>query len=281
MLFSGSRLKKVVFALLIAGLAFFLYSRHREIEERGSLRWYDRSLVIVTAPVARGFNSVRQTVRSRFERYLFLIGVERENEILRDRNEEYKTRILLSREVEAENERLRRALDLRKQLSGEWIVARVVSYPPIGPYRILTIDKGEEAGIERRAPVVAADGLVGQVARVIGNYSQVLLMTDPTSAVDARIDQTEARGLIVGKGLKLGLKRDLFISAFEYLSQAIEIKEGAVVVTSGLDGIYPPGIKIGTVHGKKKKKYDVFQQAEVIPSVDFYKLKEVLVLKRP
>jgi len=106
----------------------------------------------------------------------------------------------------------------------------------------------------------------------------VLLITDPTSAVDGRIEPSRARGLVVGKSLKLGLKRDLYISAFEYLNQSLDIAEGTEVMTSGMDGVYPPGILIGKVHASKKRKYDIFQQAEVIPSVDFYKLQEVLVI---
>lgn len=279
MLFSGSKLKKVLFSLLLLGIAFFLYTRHREIEERGSLQWYERPVIWVTAPVAQGFLFIRQKVRAAFERYFFLVGVEKENELLRRRAEEFQTKETLFRNLEGENERLRRLLEVRSQMPEEWLAARVVSYPPIGPYRILTIDKGAGSGVRRRAPVIAPDGLVGQVVRVLEDYSQVLLITDPTSAVDGRLEKTGARGLIVGKAVKLGLNRDLFLSAFEYLSQATEIEEGAVVVTSGLDGVYPPGIPIGSVHGKKKKKYDVFQQAEVIPAVDFYKIQQVLVLK--
>jgi rod shape-determining protein MreC len=280
-LFSGSRLKKVVFSLLLVSLAFFLYTRHRAIEERGSLRWYDRPLVLITAPVARGVLLAREGVRTLFKRYFFLIGVEKENERLRRDLEGYKTREILRQEVENEAGRLRELLDLKKETEGEWIAARVVSYPPVGPYRILTINKGEKAGIRRRAPVISSDGLVGQVSRVMGDVSQVLLVTDPTSAVDARLEGTDARGLIVGKGMKLGLKRELFIGAFEYLNQAIEVEEGAAVVTSGLDGVFPPGLRIGRIHGRKKNKFDVFQQAEVIPAVEFHKLKEVLVLRQP
>lgn len=281
MLFSGSRLKKVVFPLLLISLAFFLYTQHRAIEERGSFRWYERPLVMITAPVARGILLAREGIRTLFKRYFFLVGVEEENERLRRELEGYKTKEILWQEVEREAKRFLELFDLKKQTEGEWIAARVVSYPPVGPYRILTINKGEGAGIRRRAPVISSDGLVGQISRVMGDSSQVLLVTDPTSAVDARLEGTNARGLIVGKGLKLGLKRELFISAFEYLNQSIEVEEGTAVVTSGLDGVFPPGLRIGRIHGRKKKKYDVFQKAEVVPAVDFHKLKEVLVLRKP
>lgn len=243
------------------------------------MSWFDRPILFVTAPLAKGFLAVRDRVRSVFHRYFFLIGVEKENESLRSEIGGLESKELFLNDLEKENARLRSVLVMRERLKGEWVGARVVSYPPISPYRILTIDKGSEEGVRRRAAVVSSDGLVGQVTRVFGHYSQVLLITDPTSAVDGSIDQTNSRGLVVGKVLKMRFKTDVYVSAFDYLSQSTEMNEGALVVTSGLDGIFPAGIPIGTVHGGQKKKYDIFQQAEVIPSVDFYKLREVLVIQ--
>jgi len=86
-------------------------------------------------------------------------------------------------ELQKENERLRELWRLSRSLKGDWVGARVISVSAIAPYRMLMIDKGSEEGIRRRAPVVSADGLVGQIARVFAHYSQVLLITDPTSAV--------------------------------------------------------------------------------------------------
>ena len=277
---SGFKLRRIAFALLLAGVTLLFYNRYREVEEQGDLRWFDRPVILVMTPLAKGVLFTRAKIRSVFDRYIFLVGVEKENEDLKKQREELKTEHLLWHEVQVENERLRKIVELKPQLSGEWVGARVVSYPPLGPYRLLTIDKGSEDGIQRRAPVISPDGLVGQVARVMKGYSQVLLIIDPTSAVDARIRGTEARGLIVGKVLKLELERDLFIGTFEYLNRSTVIEKGMEVTTSGLDGIYPPGIHIGSVISKKKKKYDVFQQADVLPAVDFYELKEVLIFKK-
>lgn len=277
-MFSGFRLKKVIIASALLGVAFLLYLRHRQIEESGTLRWFDRPVVFVTAPVVGTVTYLRDRVGTALGRYFFLVGVEKENEILRRDNERLKARDAVLSGLEAENRQLLATLNLKAQLSGQRVVARVTGYAPLAPYRVVTIDKGSDDGVRRRAPVVSAEGLVGQVSRVFPGTSQVLLITDPTSAVDGRLEPSGARGLVVGKVLKLGLKRDLYISAFEYLSQSTEIEEGVRVVTSGMDGVYPSGIPIGTVHARKKKKYDIFQQAEVIPTVDFYKLKEVLVL---
>jgi len=277
---SQTNLRTFVIGLLLLGLTLFVFTRHQVIEERHSLRWIERPILWITTPLAQGILSVRTSIRQTFQRYLALVGVEKDNEQLRQEVEKMKGKTLFLQDLERENGRLRELLTIQPRLPGEWVAARVVAYPPIAPHRILTIDKGENQGIRRRAPVVVGAGLVGEIARVEGNRSQVLLVTDPTNAVDARIEPSGERGLIVGKVVKLGLKRDLFLSAFEYLSRAIEIQEGSTVMTSGLDGIYPGGILIGSIQTGKKKKYDIFQQAEVVPAVDFYKLREVLVLKK-
>lgn len=275
--------RKVVFAVFLFGISLLIYFRHRQIEEQGTLRWFDRPVVFLTSPVAQAVIASRDWAGRILRRYLFLVGVEEENEILRDEITELRERNLRFGELERENEEFRKILDLKNSLEGEWLAARVIGYPPLQPYRILTVDKGSEAGVQRRAPVVSAEGLVGQVSRVLRNRSQILLIIDPTSAVDGRVEGTgpdEARGLVVGRVLKLQMERELFITAFEYLQKALEIPEGARVVTSGMDGVYPPGVEIGRIRGEEKKKYDVFQEAQVIPSVDFYHLREVLILKR-
>lgn len=276
---AGARPKRFIVVLLLLLIPLFVVLRHRSLEETGTLRWYDQTLVRLTSPVSRILHAAASRIRSTVEHYFFLVGVMSENEQLKKENADLQAREILRRELTSENGRLNKLLDLRSSLQGEWIAARVISYPPIGPYRLLTVDKGSSEGIRKKAAVICPGGLVGQVVRVFSNTSQVLLMTDPTSAVDGQIENTGSRGLVVGKSIHLGFEHELFLGAFEYLNQAAAIDEGAVVVTSGLDGIYPSGLLIGHVRLGKKRQYDVFQEADVIPAVDAYQLKEVLVLK--
>lgn len=275
----GARPKRFIVVLLLLLLPVFVVLRHRSLEETGTLRWYDQTLVRLTSPVSRILHAAVSRIRSTVEHYFFLVGVMSENEQLKKENADLQAREILRRELASENGRLNKLLDLRSSLQGEWIAARVISYPPIGPYRLLTVDKGSSEGVRKKAVVICPGGLVGQVVRVFSNTSQVLLVTDPTSAVDGRIENTGSRGLVVGKTVHLGFEHELFLGAFEYLNQAAAIDEGAAVVTSGLDGIYPSGLLIGHVRLGKKRKYDVFQEADVIPAVDAYQLKEVLVLQ--
>lgn len=275
----GVRYSRLILPLLLLSLASLIFYRHRRIEETGVLRWFDRPLILVVSPLTGGFLYLHDAAGRVFHRYFFFVGLERENERLRQEAEAVRLREALLSDLSAENDRLLKLTELEKNLPGEWVTARILSYPPIGPYRILTVNKGSRHGIRRRAPVVSTAGLVGQVARVWGDRCEVLLMTDPTSAVDGRLERTGARGLIVGKVVKMTMSHELFISAFEYLSRTTELQEGEKVVTSGLDGIYPPGISIGTVLMRGKKKFDIFQQADVLPAADFYNLREVAIQK--
>lgn len=277
---SGPKLNRTLFAILLVGLALLLFVRHRSVEDQEVLRWYDRLVLLVTEPLSRSVLASREWVRTVTGRYIFLVRVEKENETLRGQMESLRARETLKLKLEEENKRLQGLLDLRSTLPGEWIAARVIAYPPIGPYRILTIDKGKREGMERRTAVVSSGGLVGQVARVHETTSQILLMTDPTSAVDARIEGIEARGLVVGKGLKLQMDREVFIAAFEYLERSVEIAPGQTVFTSGLDGVFPPDIPVGHVQTTAKKQYGIFQDVEIVPAVNFHALREVLVQRK-
>lgn len=276
-----TKFQKVFFSLLLVAGALALLIRHREIEEKETLKWFDRPVIFVTAPVAGGVLFIRHQIWRVWHRYLHLVGVQKENDTLRAENQAHQTREIFFQGLEKENDRLRQLLELRKDLKGEWMAARVISYPPIGPHRLLTVNQGSAEGVRKRAPVICPDGLVGQVVRTLDHESQILLIIDPTSAVDTRIEGTEARGIVKGKTLDLGFDRGLFIGAFEYLTQVTsEFGEGALVLTSGLDGLYPAGVKVGFVRSRKKKKFDIFEQAEVVPAVDFYKLREVLIQKQ-
>jgi len=243
------------------------------------LSWYDRSIVAVVTPPVRLITAVRWKTAAFLRHYVFLVGASQENDRLKEQHAAILLDKTLRSDLERENERLRALHELRSNISEVTVSARVVSFPPLGEFRLVTIDKGTLSGIARRDPVIAPGGLVGQVIRVSPATAQVLLITDPTSAVDGRIQRTGARGLIVGKIRRLELEHDLFLGAFEFLNQAAELAAGDPVETTGLDGIYPPGIPIGVVHQVVRKKNEVFLGADIIPQVDFNKLREVLVVK--
>lgn len=255
---------------------FFLYLKgYRELP--GLASWYGRLAVGVVSPFLRLSRAVQEGASRVVRRYFFLVGTERENEALRKLVEATEMRRFFLDGIARENERLAGLVEFQKRLPFQTVAARVLAYPPLSEFRLMTVDRGEESGIRRGAPVLAPQGLVGRVIRVQGNSSEVLLLTDPTSAVDARAVRTGARGLVVGKETDLRLNRRLFIGALEFWERSQEVGDGDLLVTSGLDGVFPADIPIGIVQDRKKGKYEVFQEGKVLPAVDFHKLREVLI----
>jgi rod shape-determining protein MreC len=118
--------------------------------------------------------------------------------------------------------------------------------------------------------VLSVQGIVGQIMESSGNFSRVLLITDPNSAVAAMAQTSRARGIVEGTG------SDGCI--LKYVHRSETLTEGDHVLASGLDGIYPKGTMIGTVSRVHRKEAKLFQEVEIQPSVDFNKLEEILVV---
>jgi rod shape-determining protein MreC len=118
--------------------------------------------------------------------------------------------------------------------------------------------------------VVTHRGVVGRITEVSSYTSKVLLITDMNSSVDALIQRTRARGVVEGRGSSL--------CELRYVAGSDDVSVGDLVVTSGLCGIFPKGLPIGTVKDVEKDSFGLFQQIELVPSVELNKLEEVSVL---
>lgn len=122
-------------------------------------------------------------------------------------------------------------------------------------------------------PVLAAEGLVGQIRRTWGRYSDVLLTADKTSAIDVVVQRNGARGILKGTG------GDQYYSCqMEYLSREDEVNLGDLVVTSGLGHRFPANIPVGNVSKVVKHEFGLYQEAEIKPAVNFSRVEEVLVM---
>jgi rod shape-determining protein MreC len=176
-------------------------------------------------------------------------------------------------EVELENQRLRTLVDFREHLRGEALTARIIGRDATGLSRTLTVDRGEQDGIARGAAVLAPAGVVGQVFMVSPHAARVLLVTDHNSGIDGLVQRTRARGIIEGTiDGGCGLK---------FVKRTEDIQVGDLVVTSGIDGIFPKGLPIGKVAAVDTRGKGLFQYAEVAPRVDPARLEEVLVTRGP
>jgi rod shape-determining protein MreC len=136
--------------------------------------------------------------------------------------------------------------------------------------RTIRVNKGKDDNVDIGMPVINSLGLVGQVAEVFSDYSNVLLLTDKSSSVDVIVQRTRSRGTLKGFS-----PHQL---SFEFLSVDEDLQVGDIMISSGLDGVYPEGIPVGTVSAAGKQGRRLFLSATVDPFVKFSKLEELRIL---
>ena len=179
------------------------------------------------------------------------------------------------KEIESENETLRRLLGFTQanpthSHKAAEVKGRVIGRDPSNFLSYLIIDSGSQQGIEKGMPVVTERGLVGRITDVGSNWAKVMLIIDPSSSVNALIQTSRATGVVEGQvGRSLAMK---------YLPQGETINVNDIVLTSGLGGNFPQKLIIGQVTAVHQRDIEMFQQADIRPTVDFNNLEIVLVI---
>lgn len=267
-----SRHKFILVAFILVLLALQILSWEIRAEHRAG---FVTSLFFdATVFIQRGISESFSWVTGLWGRYVSLQGVDEENAILRKIIDELKWERMNLQEMAIENERLRSLLNFKREVSTNLLPARVIGEDPSGWSQIVIIDRGSSDGISEGMAVVTADGIVGQIHYSSRQGSKVLLVIDPTSEVGSIVQETRTRGIVEG------LARDSCL--LKYVQRHQEIARGDRVVTSGLDGIFPKGLHVGTVSFVDGQLEGLFQYVEIKPFVDFNKLEEVfVVMTRP
>ncbi len=232
--------------------------------------------------VSTGFNaflvSIQSWISVRFLAIEDFLTVPRDVVALRQRNAELEAEVarLQAQVVQlqsqvADTQALAALVNFsRSNPESAYTAASVIGRDP-GPFlRYIIIDKGSSQGLRRGMPVVTDQGLVGRVDAVISSAARVQLITDPTSAVNIRLEQADREAVLTGT-----VAGDLTL---DLVPQDVLLELGDVVLTSGLGGSYPPDLIIGQVVNVRKRDSDLFQQAFIQPVVDFAQLKIVLVI---
>ncbi len=202
--------------------------------------------------------------------YVTFWSLVSENEKLKQRVLQLETERSRLLESEATNHRLQELLQFRSQLPSGSITASVVASSASTWFRSLILDKGSSDGVLKGMGVVSPLGVIGQVVAVTSRSAKVLLLTDPNSGVDAFDQRSRARGIISGS-LDYG-------PIMKYVKRSEDIKEGDRLITSGLDGVFPKGLLVGTITKVNKKNFGLFQYVGVTLAVDSSEIEEVLVV---
>lgn len=202
--------------------------------------------------------------------------VKKEDEELRKRNSELESKAIDYDSLKAENERLRQMLNFKnQQLQYDCIGCDIIGKSGGNFLDGFRINKGSKDGIANSMIVVTSDGLVGQVTSTADNWAIVQTLANENIAVGALVKSTrENNGIIKGyRGDQNSMLAKLY-----YLPLDSKIKNGDIILTSGIGGIYPKGIKIGHVISVEEDKGKIMKTAIVQPYVDFDKLEEVFVV---
>ncbi len=175
------------------------------------------------------------------------------------------------REVASDYERLISLLNYTSALEDQdFLTADVVAVEQTGIARAIVINRGTRDGVAIGMPVATDLGLVGRIIRVSANAAQVQLINDENSAVSSRLQATRAHGSIIGQAS--GVLRLTMVDLDE------EIRQGDLVITSGLGGNFPADILVGQVTSVRQFEFELFQEAEVRSLIDFETLEFVLVI---
>jgi len=261
----------LVFIVLL--LLFALVLMSLRAKQREGVEFFDALLMEICSPFQKAATLVIKTVQGTFTQYVYLVNLEKENRVIKQKIAELQEENHRMKEMKLTNERLRQLLQFRERNSPSMIGAEVIGQDPSSWFKSVTIDKGERDGVKKGMAVISPAGVIGQILKTAPHYATVLLLTDYNSAIDSIVQRTRAKAIVEGKGENR--------CQLKYLRRAEEVAVGDVVVTSGLGGNFPKGLMVGEIKKVDKKGHGVFQYAELVPSVDMTQLEEVFVIMEP
>jgi rod shape-determining protein MreC len=201
--------------------------------------------------------------------YVWMVGARSENEQLKETVRQLSLMNNAYEQIRQENVRLRRLVLLNNRMAYRTVGARIIARAPLFLSNIIYIDRGSSDGVRVDAPVISGDGIIGRVILITRHQSQVQLITNPDASIGAMLERTRTPGVLKGAG-------DMLLS-LDYIGSLEQTQIGDIVVSSGLDGVYPKGLMIGKIVKSEKGK-GVFRSIKVAPVMDLMHLEEVSVL---
>lgn len=232
----------------------------------------ENAALSVAAPVESGLRSATRPVADFINNITDINRLSNENTSLREENERLIAENALLTEAEQELRDLQGFLDLRGIREGDiFVQADVFGTGPSNTLQVIAINRGSNDGIAENMLVLSSQGsVIGTVSRVLADAAWVTLVTDQTSAISAFIQESRAQGVVAGSA-------DGTLN-MEFVEETADVKEGDLVLTSGLGGDHPSGELIGKVVEVERAAQQLFQEVRVQPLADFTRLETVLVL---
>ena len=261
---------------IIVGIALFIAVNFIVISmsSRDSLpvNGIERLFISITSPVQHSVTIGILYIQNIWNTYFMSILAVQENVKLKKQlgnAMELKNRY---EELKLENIRLKKFVNFTSKFPDTYVAAQIIARDPSPWFKTIMIDKGTNAGFNKGDPVLVAEGIVGKIVKVSKTSSRVLLIIDRNSSVDALVQNSRVRGIVKGNN-----DDNCF---FVYTLRKDEVKSGEMIISSGLDQVFPKGIMIGRVLSVTRDHSELFQNIIIKTTVDFGKLEEVLVIKK-
>lgn len=260
--------RAVIFVGAVVLAAVFLFSYGLKYDTGRSLP--QKLALEVAAPVQKLLTLCVKSVDDAWTRYVRLVGLEEENRKLKGAMGDLQAQLALYRQGFLEARRLQTLLSLGERAPYRFIAVRVIGKEQGALAKTLWIDKGQADGLKPGMPVMAPPGLIGRLTNVSRRSAKVQLLIDEGSNVDVLVERTRQQGMLRGAGSRGCVVR--------YISRTQDVREGDVILTSGLSNIFPKGLLVGKVVHVSRSDAGMFLNIRVSPFVDFASLEEVLVL---
>jgi len=264
--------------LLLVGLVLAHLVAISKQVERGGQSLLGQGLFAFVAPIQAAITGTIRGIGGGWSGYVDLRRVYEQNRALQERVRVLEKQLQDRQEQAQEAERLREMLQLRKELPLDILAAEVIVREGVPWSRTITVDKGAGEGVRLNAAVISATGVVGRVIAVGPHASRVQLILDGQAGVGVRIERSRVTGILVGQpGTPTAATTDLVL---KYVPSLADVVVGDVVVTSGLDHLYPAGLVVGRVRSAARGT-GLFKEILVTPSAQFNTLEEVMVVRTP
>ena len=260
-------LKKFILGLII--LALPLMSINME-QKNNDEQWLVQPFQLLASSVEEVFFAFSSGVKETTALYVNLIDIKKDSARLHLHNQELLTRLQSMEELSHENNRLRQLLDFKQSTKMELRAAQIIGRDLLTDHNTVTINKGEEDGLKAGMAVITTQGVLGYVYKTMRFSAHVMLVTDRYAVVDGVIQRTRSHAIVEGKSAGA--------CVLKYVENAEDVKEGDLIVTGGLDNIFPKGFPIAVVESVERKTYSVSLKIDLRPVVDPYKVEEVFIV---
>lgn len=265
-----NKLAVTIFLLSVAFCGMIIYSLQSDANGISS------SVSTVVSPLQKIVYNINSRVKETVDFFLNFSEVKLENEELKEKNTKLANELIEYESLKDEVERLREALNFTESKNNyNYVGVNIIGYSGNSLSDGYIIDKGSNDGIAKNMVVVSSKGLVGKVTKVSSNFAIVQSILNENIAVAVMDQQTrEATGVLQG----LSDKKDNNMTVVYNLPINSDVKEGDIIITSGLGKIYPKEIPVGTVVSVEEDNVKVMKSAVVEPFVNFNELEELFVV---